>query len=201
MNKKRVVSYTRVSTTHQSTELQERDIVSFIKSKGHTLVAGYRDIGFSGAKSSRPELNQLMESARRDEFDILVIWKLDRLARSLSHLVTLITELKQLGIELISLRDNIDFTTAQGRLMFGIFASLAEFEREIIRERVMAGLNNAKLNGKRLGRIKTIDDEKVSYLHQKGFSIREIAATLNASRSGVHKVLAHGFSGQGVLST
>ena len=190
-----------MSTSHQNPELQEREIKAFVGAKGYILTNGFCDWGYSGSKVSRPELNKLIESARNGEFDLLVIWKLDRLARSLSHLVSLITELKALKIELISLRDNLDFTTAQGRLMFGIFASLAEFEREIIRERVIAGLNNAKANGKKLGRARTIDYSKVSYLRQKGLNIREIAISLGVSKSAVHKILSMDFSGQPPSST
>jgi len=198
---KKAVYYARVSTTHQNPELQEREIKPFIESKGYELVAGYCDLGYSGSKTSRPELNNLMESARRKEFDILIVWKLDRLARSLSHLIALITELKALEIELISLRDNIDFTTPQGRLMFNIFGSLAEFERELIRERVVAGIENARSKGIKLGRSKRIDYDKVNYLRMKGLTIREIAHSLNVSPSAVHKILSGAFSGQGGLST
>ena len=158
----KIAIYSRVSTNNQNTEMQEREINAFIASKtDFKLVDLFSDKGVSGSKSSRPELNRLMESARNKEFEILIIWKLDRLARSLSHLVAIITELKELGIQLISLRDNIDFTTPQGRLMFGIFASLAEFERELIRERVKAGINNAKAKGKKLGRTKLRNDDEI----------------------------------------
>ena len=187
----RVAYYARVSTSHQNPELQEREIRSFVEAKDYYLINGFCDWGYSGSKVSRPELNKLMESARNGEFDILIVWKLDRLARSLSHLVSLITELKSLKIELISLRDNIDFTTSQGRLMFGIFASLAEFERELIRERVIAGLQNARANGKRLGREKDInrDDNLIYELKSSGLSIRAIAKKLDLTPSKVQRSL------------
>ena len=189
MNNRKVVFYSRVSTTHQNPELQERDINAFILNKGYHLIKRYCDIGYSGSKTSRPELNKLMESARKKEFDILIIWKLDRLARSLSHLIALITELKALDIELISLRDNIDFTTIQGRLMFGIFASLAEFERELIRERVIAGLANAKAKGIKLGRKRDRDDGAIISLRRQGLTIRSIAERLGVSTGKVQRAL------------
>jgi len=189
MNNRKVIFYSRVSTTHQNPELQEREIKAFILTKGYQFIKGYCDVGYSGSKASRPELNRLMESARRKEFDILIVWKLDRLARSLSHLIALITELNALDIELISLRDSIDFTTIQGRLMFGIFASLAEFERELIRERVIAGLANAKAKGIKLGRKRDRDDGAIISLRRQGLTIRAIADRLGVSTGKVQRAL------------
>ncbi len=189
MGNKRAVLYARVSTTHQNPELQEREIKAFIEAKGYQLITEYCDLGYSGSKTSRPELNKLMDHARNKEFDILIVWKLDRLARSLSHLISLITELKHLNIELISLRDNIDFTTPQGRLMFNIFGSLAEFERELIRERVIAGLANAKAKGIKLGRKRDRNDEAIISLRRQNFTIRSIAEKLGISTGKVQRAL------------
>lgn len=184
----RVAFYARVSTDKQTTEVQKREITEFLKSKPEfNLVNSYCDEGFSGSKVKRPELDKLLIAARNNEFDVIVIWKLDRLARSLKHLVSLVNEFKDLGIELISLTDGIDFTTAQGRLMFGIFASLAEFERELIRERVKAGLDNAKAKGRKLGRTKIRDDEAILKLRSEGLSVRKIAKHLSISTGQVQR--------------
>jgi DNA invertase Pin-like site-specific DNA recombinase len=143
--------YARVSTTEQTPENQLLELRRYLDARGW-MAAEYVDQGVSGAKDKRPALDALFRDARRRRFDVLVCWRLDRLGRNLRHLVTLIDELQALGIAFVSLGEGIDCTTPAGKLQLHILAALAEFERERIRERVVAGLQRAKAQGKRLGR-------------------------------------------------
>ena len=104
----------------------------------------YVDVGISGSKEKRPELDRLLVDAHRRRFDVILVWKLDRFGRSLRHLVNLLAELESLGVDFVSLRDNLDLTTPSGRLMFQIIGAMAEFERSLIQERVKAGMRNAR---------------------------------------------------------
>jgi DNA invertase Pin-like site-specific DNA recombinase len=176
----RVAFYSRVSTTHgQDPEVQLRELREYAATRGWTLAQEYTDIGASGSKDSRPALNRLMADAHRRRFDVVLVWKLDRFGRSLRHLVNALAELEARGIAFVSLRDNLDLSTPSGRLMFQIIGAMAEFERELIRERVKAGLRNAKAKGKRLGRPRVaVDGEKVLQLRSQGLSWRAIASRL-----------------------
>ncbi len=161
---KRAVLYVRVSTTnhHQDPSMQTNDLRPFVAQRGWELTGEYVD-RCTGSKESRPELNRLLADARQRKFDVLVVWKLDRFARSLKHLVNALAEFESLGIQFVSLRDNLDLTTPSGRLMFGIIAAMSEFEKSLIQERVRAGLRNARAKGKTLGRPKlSIDPEAMS---------------------------------------
>lgn len=150
---KRVALYARVSTDHnQDPEMQLREMRTFCADRGWQLVEEFTDRGVSGSKDRRPQLDRLMTAARSRKFDVLLVWKLDRFARSLKHLVTAISEFEALGVQFVSLRDTIDLTTPSGRLMFHVIGAMAEFERSLIQERVRAGLQNAKAKGVRLGR-------------------------------------------------
>jgi DNA invertase Pin-like site-specific DNA recombinase len=153
MKQLRCVFYVRVSTNngHQNPEVQLNDLRPFAQSRGWSLVGEYVD-HCTGSKESRPELNRLLADARQRKFDVIVVWKLDRFARSLKHLVVALAEFESLGVQFVSLKDNLDLTTASGRLMFQIIGAMAEFERSLIQERVRAGLRNARAKGKRLGR-------------------------------------------------
>src|SRR5688500_13660895 len=146
--------YARVSTLDQEPENQLAELRRYIEARGWTAVE-YVDHGVSGTKERRPALDRLLSDAKRRRFDVLVCWRLDRLGRNLKHLVTLIEELQSLGIAFVSLGEGIDCTTPAGKLQLHILAALAEFERERIRERVLAGLQRARNQGKRLGRPKT----------------------------------------------
>jgi DNA invertase Pin-like site-specific DNA recombinase len=147
----RVAIYARVSTTDQEPENQLHELRQYVAARGWTP-AEYVDRGISGSKDRRPALDALVRDARRRRFDVLVCWRLDRLGRNLRHLVTLIEELQALGIAFVSLGEGIDCTTPAGKLQLHILAALAEFERERIRERVLAGLARARAQGQRLGR-------------------------------------------------
>lgn len=190
---KRVAFYSRVSTTHQNVELQEREIKAYLQSKPdeYILIEGYSDIGISGSKSSRPELNRLLEDAKTGKFEVLIIWKMDRLGRSLSHLIKLVDDLKNCNVKIISVKDNLDFTTPSGELLFHLLGAMAQFERELIKERVISGLEAAKAKGIKLGREKDSDrdDDLIKDLRHQGLSIRAIAKKLGITGSKVQRSL------------
>jgi putative DNA-invertase from lambdoid prophage Rac len=143
--------YARVSTLDQEPENQLQELRRYLQARGWPAVE-YVDRGVSGAKDRRPALDQLIADARRRRLDVLVCWRLDRLGRNLKHLITLLEELQALGVAFVSLAEGIDATTPAGKLQMHILGAIAEFERERIRERVLAGLERAKRDGKRLGR-------------------------------------------------
>ena len=179
----RVAIYARVSTTYgQSPEMQLSDLREYASRRGWQVFAEYVDNGVSGAKESRPELNRLMAAAHRRDFDVVLCWKVDRFGRSLKHLVNALADLDSYGIAFVSLRDNLDLSTPSGRLMFQIIGAMAEFERSLIQERVRAGLRNAKLRGKILGRPRRIvNGDEIARLREQGASFREIAEAVGAS--------------------
>jgi len=180
MKAQRIAIYARTSTVAgQSPQMQLQELTEYAERRGFQIVEEYVDRGSSGSRESRPALDRLMNDARRRKFDAVLVWKIDRFGRSLRHLVNSLAELECVGVAFISLRDNLDLTTASGRLMFGIIASMAEFERELIRERVRAGLRNATRKGKKLGRPRVVVDvERVAALRSAGASWRAISHTL-----------------------
>jgi DNA invertase Pin-like site-specific DNA recombinase len=186
---KRVGAYIRVSTADQNTDLQAREIREFVESRGWNCLQLYEEKG-SGSTSNRSVLKHLLADARQRKLDIIIVWRLDRFARSLKDLILMLQELSELGVAFISLRDQIDLTTATGRLMLHVIGAFSEFESEIIKERVRAGLRNAKLKGKRLGRPVVIDSERVIALRARGHSLRDISRTMGVTRSGVSKSLS-----------
>jgi DNA invertase Pin-like site-specific DNA recombinase len=149
----RVGIYGRVSLNHgQDPTLQTRELREYCDRRGWHLTGEYVDIGVSGSKDKRPELDRLRVDAHRRRFDVILVWKLDRFSRSLRNLVNSLAELDTLGVDFVSLRDNLDFSTPSGRLMFQIIGAMAEFERALIQERVKAGMRNARAKGRRIGR-------------------------------------------------
>ncbi len=183
------IGYARVSTKGQSFDLQ----LDALQKAGCEKT--YREV-VSGARAERPVLQQLLENLRRG--DVLIIWKLDRLGRSLKHLVELINDLREREIGLQSLNDPIDTTTAQGRLSFNLFASLAEFERDLIRERTRAGLSAARARGRKGGRPKGLSEQaevtaraaETLYLERK-LSVRQIADKLGISKTTLYTYLRY----------
>jgi DNA invertase Pin-like site-specific DNA recombinase len=173
----RIALYARVSTFNgQDPELQLRELREYARARGLAIYREYVDKGQSGAKESRPALNQLMNDARLRRFDAVAVWKLDRFARSLKWMVNALADLDALGVAFISLRDNLDLSTPSGRLMFQIISAIAEFERALIQERVVAGLKNAKAKGKKLGRpMREVDVSEVQKLREQGKSWRKVA--------------------------
>ena len=149
----RAAIYARVSTFDQEPENQLAELRRFITARGWTAMpADYVDRGVSGSKDRRPALDQLIADARRRKFDVLVVWRLDRLGRNLLHLIVLLEDLQALGIAFVSLGEGIDATTPAGKLQMHILGAIAEFERSRIAERVKAGLQRARAQGIRLGR-------------------------------------------------
>jgi DNA invertase Pin-like site-specific DNA recombinase len=175
----RIGIYARVSTKDQSCELQVRDLRAYCTARGFELVREYVDVGQSGAKDSRPELNKLMDDSRKRRFDAIVVWRFDRFARSTKHLLTALEEFRSLGIQFISYQENVDTSTPLGQALFTIVSAVAQFERDLIRERVSAGIRNARANGKKLGRPKSsVDCAQVLQLRERGHSLQQIATTL-----------------------
>jgi DNA invertase Pin-like site-specific DNA recombinase len=186
----RTVLYARVSTLNngQDVSMQVREFEEFCASRKWTVTDRYIDTGISGSKDSRPELNRLMADAKRRRFDAVIVYRFDRFARSTRHLVNGLAEFSALGIQFISMHEGIDTSTPNGRLVFGIFASIAEFERDLIRERVRSGIANRKAKGLRVGRKPVVlDQARLTALRGQGLSIRDIAAELKCSRSLVHR--------------
>jgi len=188
-----VAIYARVSTSDQDASMQVAELHEYCNRKGWHHVTDYVDTGWSGAKSSRPELNRLMADVRLGKVDVILTWKLDRLARSLAHLVQTIQELDSLGVRFVAVTQNIDTSVSNpmSRFMLQIFGAFAELEREMIRERVCAGVRNARRKGKTLGRKRVVfDRSKAIEMHMAGASVREIADALQVGRSTVHRLLA-----------
>ena len=169
-----------------------REIRECCERRGWQIAGEYVDAGISGAKDSRPELNKLMADAHRRRFDAVVVWKFDRFARSVSHLLRALENFNALGVGFVSLSEQIDRSTPTGKMVFTVLGAVAELERSLIAERVMAGLRNAKAKGTRLGRPRiSVDASRVARLRAEGRTVREIAVILGVSRSLVHKTLAN----------
>jgi len=152
----------------------------------------FADPGYSGAKVSRPELDRMLALCRRRKFDVVVVYRFDRFARSTKQLVDALEEFGRLGIEFVSLHEQVDTSTPNGKLLFHIFAAISEFERSLIRERVISGLANAKAKGKRLGRpSRNADVEQIRALRRSGASWRHIAAVMGVPVSTVRRALLY----------
>ncbi len=189
----RVGLYIRVSTSDQKPDSQLHALRDYAQARGLEVVGEYADLGVSGARRSRPALDRLVKAAKRREIDAVVITKLDRLGRSLTHLLALLGDLEALGVELISLDDGIDTSTPAGRLFMQMRGAFAEYERALIRERVSAGIEAAKRRGKHLGRPKALTAEqeaRVRRLRASGHSLRSIAETVGVSKSSVARVVS-----------
>ena len=185
----RVALYARVSTTDkgQDSGMQLRELREYIARRGWIVVCEYVDNGVSGSKDSRPQLDRMMSDAKRRKFDVVAVWRFDRFGRSLKHLVNALAEFESLGIAFVSLMDAIDLTTPQGRLMFGIVSSMAEFERSMIQQRVKSGMANAASKGVRIGRpTVAVDTAQITHLRNSGASVRTIAKSLGLSVGTVH---------------
>jgi len=190
----RVAIYARVSTNHhtQDVSMQTRELRQFAAARGWSVAGEYVDQGVSGTKDSRPELNRLMADAHKRRFDVVCVWRFDRFARSVSHLLRALETFKALGIDFVSFSEQMDTSTPAGKMVFTVLGAVAELERSLIVERVRAGLRNARAKGKKLGRPRVVVDcAKISHLRSAGHTVREIADELGVSRSLVHKTLAN----------
>jgi DNA invertase Pin-like site-specific DNA recombinase len=175
--------------------MQTRELRQFAEARGWTAAGEYVDEGISGTKDRRPALDKLMADAHKRKFDVVVCWRFDRFARSVSHLLRALETFNALGVAFVSLSENVDTTTPTGKMIFTVLGAVAELERSLIVERVRAGLRNARAKGKKLGRPRvTVDTARITRLREQGRTIREIADELGYSRSLVHKTLANGES-------
>jgi DNA invertase Pin-like site-specific DNA recombinase len=174
--------YARVSTNNgQDPEMQLREVREYCIRRG-LEASEYVDAGISGTKDSRPQLNKLMADAKKRRFDAVVVWKFDRFARSVSHLLRALEEFRSLGIEFVSLSEQVDTSTPTGKMVFTVLGAVAELERSLISERIRAGLRNAKAKGKRLGRPrKTLDRLRIASLRGEGASWRVVGDALGVS--------------------
>ncbi len=186
----RVVLYARSSTTKdQKPELQIAEMREYCKHRGFTIVQELVDFGFSGTTDKRPGFLELMKLAKGRKVDGVVVLKLDRLFRSLKHLITSLSEFEQVGVKFISVNDQIDMTTSAGRLMANVLGSFAEFEADLIRERTHLGLDHARRMGKTLGRPLKHNSDKIIELRKQGRSYREIVAELKCPMGVVSRVI------------
>ena len=194
MKPKNAAVYVRVSTVDQHTELQETELLEYCQRRGWQQCV-YRDKGQSGAKDNRPALAEMLKDIRKRKVDVIVVWALDRLARSLKHLLTIAEECKALGVDIVCLKQNIDTTLPAGRLTFQVLGAVAEFEREMLRERVRSGMAAAKRAGKRIGRpalrhFSTKEIERVRSLRAEGRSVRQLAKELGTTQWMIAKLSA-----------
>jgi putative DNA-invertase from lambdoid prophage Rac len=186
----RVGLYARVSTQDQQTiPLQTRAMREYASRRGWRIALQVKEIGSGAIRRERRET--LLQAARRREIDVVLVWRLDRWGRSVTDLLATLQELEHLGVGFVSLTEALDLTTPAGRAMAGLLAVFAEFEREILRERVRAGLAQARQNGQRLGRPITaaLKAGEVRQLHRHGISKAEIARRLEIGRTSVRRIL------------
>src|SRR6266705_3004766 len=186
----RVAIYARVSTTNhgQDVSMQTRELRQFAEARGWTIAGEYIDEGVRGAKDSRPELNRLMADAHKRRFDIVCVWRFDRFARSVSHLLRALETFKALGIDFVSFSEQMDTSTPAGKMVFTVLGAVAELERSLIVERVRAGLRNARAKGKRLGRPRVaVDASKIGALRSRGLSWAKIGEALGLGEGTVRR--------------
>lgn len=190
----KIAIYARVSTSSQTVENQFQELRSVANRNGWNIVAELSDSGLSGAKGrdQRPAFDELLKRATRREFDLIMVWAIDRLGRSIQHLVGFMNEIQSLGVDLYVHQQAIDTTTPSGRMIFGIFSALGEYERELIRERIIAGQRRARSQGVKIGRPSKMNDAvrtSVALLREKGVGIRDIAKRLEIGVGTVYSAL------------
>jgi DNA invertase Pin-like site-specific DNA recombinase len=168
--------------------MQRRDLGKLAESRGFKIVTEYMDEGVSGSKASRPALDRMLADAARGKFQVILIWRLDRLGRSLAHLIRLLEDFKVWNVELISFSENLDFTSSTGKLFYSLLAAFSEFERAVICERVRSGMRNARARGVRLGRrVIPVDSAEVRRLRAEGQSYRAISRRMKVSVGVIHR--------------
>ena len=189
---KRVALYARVSTDKQTCENQLNELRSIAERMQYIIVDEFIDEGISGATSSRPSLDALMKSATQRRFDMVICWSIDRLGRSLQNLIEILNELQSLKVDLFFMQQGMDTSTSAGRMMFSIFGALAEFERNLIRERVIAGQQRAISQGVKMGRPSKMNDgmkNAIKLLRERGIGIKQIARELKIGIGTVYSVI------------
>ncbi len=185
----RAAIYARVSTTNhgQDVTMQTGELEQFTQARAWTLTDSYIDRGISGSKDRRPELDRLMADAHKRKFDVVIVWKFDRFARSVSHLLRALETFNALGIAFVSLSEQMDTSTPTGKMVFTVLGAVAELERSLIVERVKAGLRNARAKGKRLGRPrKIVDAARIAALRAQGLSWRVIGREMGLPAGTVY---------------
>jgi DNA invertase Pin-like site-specific DNA recombinase len=190
----RAALYARVSTNNhgQDVTMQTRELREYCDRRGWEVIGEYVDIGISGTKEKRPELDRLLADAHRRRFDAVVVWKFDRFARSVSHLLRALETFQSLGIEFVSLTEGVDTSTPMGKMVFTVLGAVAELERSLIVERVKAGLRNARAKGKRLGRPRVVVDvARIAALRSQGASWPQIADRLGLGLGTVYRAGCH----------
>jgi len=186
----RAAIYARVSTLNhgQDVSMQTRELREFCERRGWELTGEYIDRGISGAKDRRPELDRLMADAHRRKLDVVAVWKFDRFARSVSHLLRALETFNALGIAFVSLSESLDTSTPAGRMVFTVLGAVAELERSLISERVRAGLRNARAKGKRLGRPRVaVDSARIIAQRAQGHSWATICRELGVSKGSAQR--------------
>ncbi len=191
---KRIALYARVSTDKQTCENQLQELRTIAERMNYTIVAEFVDNGISGMKTrhNRPALDQLMKSATQRKFDMVMCWSIDRLGRSLQNLVEILNELQAMKIDLFFLQQGMDTSTPSGRMIFSVFGAIGEFERNLIRERVIAGQKRAVANGVKIGRPSKMNDglrSAIQLLREKGMGIKQIARELKVGIGTVYSVI------------
>ena len=186
---KRAVLYMRVSTVDQHPETQLLDLRQMAGQRGYEIVAEITD-RISGAKSRRPGLDQLMKEARRGRFDVVLVWASDRIARSVRHFLEILDELNRLNVEFVSFREQIDTGGPLGRAVVVIIGAIAELERNLIIERVRAGMRRARLEGRPIGR-RPLELDHIAILRDRrcGHSLGQLARNYRVLRTTIHRVL------------
>lgn len=185
----RAALYARVSTGRQDEEMQLAEMREFCERR-KWKAEFFGDHGFSGSKLSRPDLDRMMQACRRRKFDVVVVYRFDRFARSTKQLVDALEEFNRLGIQFVSLHESVDTTSPHGKLLFHIFAAIAEFERELIRENVRAGLAHARARGRIGGRPRANPDiEKIRELRARRVPWREVARLVGVSEATARRAL------------
>ena len=186
----KIALYSRVSTDGQDPEVQLQALRAHAAQRGWPIVEEFVDHGYSGAKEKRPALDRMIKAAWTGTFQAVLVWRFDRFARSVKHLLTALEQFRSLNINFISLQEQFDTSTPIGHAMFTIIGAMAQLERDIIRERVKAGLDRARSRGVRLGRpTAQAKPDEVTDLKQQGLSVSEIAKRLRCSRSTVKRRL------------
>ena len=193
----RVGIYARISTTNhgQDVAMQTRELEQFAQARGWRVVDSYVDEGISGSKDSRPQLNRLMADAHKRRFDVVCVWRFDRFARSVSHLLRALETFKALGIDFVSFSEQMDTSTPAGKMVFTVLGAVAELERSLIVERVRAGMRNARAKGRRIGRppqtalsLEQREDIAHSYAHG-ATSLRALAKKFGTSLATVQRCI------------
>lgn len=191
---RRVAIYARVSTSNhnQDSGLQTRDLQEFAQTRGWLVAQVYVDEGVSGTKDRRPALDKLMADAHRRKFDVVICWRFDRFARSVSHLLRAMDTFRALGIDFVSYSEQMDTSTPAGKMVFTVLGAVAELERSLIVERVRAGLRNARAKGRTLGRPRLIvDAHRIALLRKQGHSWREIVKETGISKGTAQRAVRY----------